>query len=364
MMRIITLLYTLKICSSFTIKPFELRLRYCNENTALFAGGGFGGGGGKKGKTKKGVRTKSATLSQKKKLQIKEKLLKSYGGDIAKGTEERMKKAMASLEPHMQDVAELYRKVQRWEASIARLSLMQQNQIPPRDLEGAKLARAELQMYYEKYEINEKYMHNLFQQITWDASADAKAVRASIGEMPPQILERIEKACGIIADAVKLSGRKEGRCLDVGCGHGTLIPNLTNAGIYANQITGIDLSPEMIRNAKERYRGPLFLATDFLQFDGKPEYDGVIFCSSLHDLPEMKLSLEKASMMLREKGKIVIVHAQGGMHVLGQHKANPVLVRRGLPSEDELIEWANEMSLILEYFEPASDEDYLAVLKK
>ena len=378
-----------QISSSFLNSPSSLCVPHpsssriskeCKIGT-LFAGGGFGGGGSSQSKSKrKGKKGKnvssssspsSSGLSTKKKLQMKERLLKSYGGDIARGTTERIQKSMSELPPHIQEIIPLYQKVKRWDASMASLSVSQQLQVPERDIEGAKRGRAELESFYEQYDIDAQYMHNIFQKNTWDASADAKAVKASIGTMPAHILERVDKACGIIADSVKRSGRKEGRCLDVGCGHGTLIPNLTKAGVYANQITGIDLSPEMIRNAKERYRGPNFQAIDFLQFDAKDdEYDGIIFCSALHDLPDMKSSLSKASSLLRPEGKIVIVHAQGGGHVISQVKANPVLVNRGLPDKDELKQWAEEMMLDLEISpvdaltKEDEEEGYLAVLKK
>jgi 2-polyprenyl-3-methyl-5-hydroxy-6-metoxy-1,4-benzoquinol methylase len=334
----------------------------------LFAGG-FGGGGGKsKQKGNKGK--KGSTMSAKKRVQLKENLVKAYGGDIAKGTQERMQIAMTSLPQHIQEVAELYRKVKRWDASMAALSPEQLSKVPSRDVDGATRATSELEMLYDKYDISDEYMHNVFQQVTWDASADAKAVRASIGKMPDHILKRVDKACDIIAESVKRAGRKEGRCLDVGCGHGTLIPNLTNAGIYANQITGIDLSPEMIRNAEERYRGPQFIAADYFQFKPNDNYDGIMFCSALHDLPDMESSLSKAADMLRPEGKIVIMHAQGGAHVLGQVKANPVLVSRGLPSTEELTTWAQKMDLVVEVApsdagSPEDDENgYLAVLRK
>jgi 2-polyprenyl-3-methyl-5-hydroxy-6-metoxy-1,4-benzoquinol methylase len=35
------------------------------------------------------------------------------------------------------------------------------------------------------------------------------------------------------------------------CGFGVLVPSLTKAGVDQKQIYGVDLSPEMIRNAQE-----------------------------------------------------------------------------------------------------------------
>mmetsp|Transcript_13541 Transcript_13541/g.15218 ORF Transcript_13541/g.15218 Transcript_13541/m.15218 type:complete len:375 (-) Transcript_13541:26-1150(-) len=352
-------------------KPSNLLINRPTQSLAksgpLYAGG-FGGGGSK-AKGKKTSSSKDGSISTKKKIQMKEKLLKSYGGDIAKGTEKRIQDAFTSLPPHIQPITELYRKVSRWDAYVASLSLIEESKISLSDIDGAKRARLELESLYEQHNIDEKSMHNLFQKITWDASADAKATNAIIGEMPQHIATRIDKACGILGEVVKKAGRK-GRCLDVGCGPGTLIPSLTKVGIYPGQITGVDLSTEMIRNAQERYRGPTFVATDFLQFAANECFDGILFCSALHDLPDMTACLRKAADLLLPDGKIVIVHAQGAAHVMNQHKTNPVLVKRFLPDGDELTELASELHLKLDNIpaKAASKEDaedgYLAVLTK
>ena len=43
----------------------------------------------------------------------------------------------------------------------------------------------------------------------------------------------------------------------------------------------------------------------------------------------MEGSIAKAASLLRKAGgKLVVVHAQGAQHVLGQHQANPVMVSR------------------------------------
>jgi len=216
--------------------------------------------------------------------------------------------------------------------------------------------------------------HNVMQRITWDASADAKAAKASVGFMPDHIQKRVDRACIEIADSVKSAkrdGKRSGRCLDVGCGHGTLVPELTKFGVSPGQIVGVDLSPEMVRNAMETYRGVKFVAGDFLgTFEDDGGFDGIIFCSALHDLPDMNGGLAKAASLLRPEGKLVILHAQGCAHVMGQHKANPVLVKRGLPSRQELEVIVVELGLELIHA-PAevgsaedSEEGYLTILKK
>jgi len=117
--------------------------------------------------------------------------------------------------------------------------------------------------------------------------------------------------------------------------------------------------------------GVTFVAGDFLgEYEDDGGFDGIIFCSALHDLPDVTRGLAKAAALLRPEGKMVLLHAQGCAHVMGQHKANPVLVKRGLPSAKELEVIGVELGLELIHA-PAelgstkdSDEGYLAILRK
>jgi 2-polyprenyl-3-methyl-5-hydroxy-6-metoxy-1,4-benzoquinol methylase len=219
------------------------------------------------------------------------------------------------------------------------------------------------------------------QEITWNASADAKAVKSITGNMPKDIEYRVQRACQYVAETIILSSSEEqeedcntNRVLDVGCGYGVLVPYLQKAGIQSSQIYGIDLSSEMIRNAQSFYPDVTFEGANFLEFNNDNEdisFGAIIFCASLHDIPNMKQVLQKAKSLLspRKKRSIVIVHPQGASHVIQQHKANPIMVQRGLPTSTELEEWlCNDGSMVLSVqpADPKSDgerrDGYLAVL--
>jgi SAM-dependent methyltransferase len=358
----------------------------------------FGGFGGVSSKDKKGKKVKSATTTKKMTPQnakkAKQQLLERYGGDLGKGTQERIDKYLNSLEPHIKEAAELYKSVTQFDALIAPMTASDRNRlIPPIQFEMVASDRAKLQSLMEEHKLTEIDLHNVFQQATWDASADAKATQADIvgGQMKPELQERINKACAYVVDATKTEGAV-GKILDVGCGHGSIVKSLVDAGLEEpDMYVGIDLSPEMVKNAVERYgsarngrtgKGRVFVADDFLAHDfsvyGNEDsngiFDGVIFCSALHDLPDMIGSITKAASLLRSPGgKLVVVHAQGAQHVLGQHQANPVMVARGLPTAkewSEMLEKHTEWGLSFEHkpADPRSDGDlkdgYLAVLSK
>lgn len=323
------------------------------------SGGGFGA------KSEKKVNKK----------QIVKNVEKKYGGtsaqEIARGTQMQIEKEMKALPPHLQVATQLYQKIQIWEAQLSQMSVLQQAGIPEQEMDGARRAREELERLYEEHQFSESDVHNIFQKITWDASADAKAARSLTGQMSSDIAVRVERACAIVAEAVTDS-RDEGggRCLDVGCGFGVLIPDLVKAGVSASQIYGIDLSPEMIRNAESLHPEANFMSGDFLSLESESlesGFDAVIFCSALHDMPDMEASLNRATSLLRPNGKLVILHAQGASHVQKQVQSNPVLVKRGLPDADELRELSG-MRLVVEPAPPSSvpesREGYLAVLQK
>ena len=324
----------------------------------------FGGFGGVSSKDKKGKKNKKTTTAGTKKMspqnakKANQQLLERYGGDLGKGTQERIDNYLNSLEPHLKEAAELYKSVTQFDSLIAPMTPADRNRlIPPIQFEMGSSDRNKLQSIMDEYKITEIDLHNIFQRATWDASADAKATQADIvgGQMKPELQERINKACSIVVDATNIEGTSIGKILDVGCGHGSIVKSLVDAGLdEPDKYVGIDLSSEMIKNAIERYgsarngrtgKGRVFVADDFLAHDysvyrdnnNKSNddseddgiFDAVIFCSALHDLPDMEGSIAKAASLLRKAGgKLVVVHAQGAQHVLGQHQANPVMVSR------------------------------------
>ncbi|KAL3908239.1 MAG: hypothetical protein SGILL_008557 [Bacillariaceae sp.] len=239
----------------------------------------------------------------------------------------------------------------------------------------ADRAQEALNAILSDHSLTQQDLQKTMQEITWDASADAKAVKSLTGKMPRDVQNRVQRACDYAAEAITANSNSDnasGCVLDVGCGYGVLIPFLKKAGVAPSQICGMDLSSEMIKNAQSFYPNIRFEVNNFLELSDEGCYDAVVFCSSLHDLPNMQQALDKASSLLtRGGGRLVIVHPQGASHVAQQHKSNPVLVPRGLPTAAELQDWLcsdNQMELSVA---PAAaktqqeiKEGYLAVLTK
>ena len=331
------------------------------RNAKGFAGKSSGGFGSKP----------PAKVKQPSKQAVLKKLQQSYGGtsaqEIAIATQRRIDQALQTLPQHIYIAVELYKQLKQWDSQLSRLSILQQANLDDQEVQGAECARSELAKLMQEHSLTQEDIHNILQKATWDASADAKAARSLTGEMPTAIVQRVDRACCILAKAITT---KDGRCLDVGCGYGVLVKHLVMAGIQRSQIHGVDLSDQMVRNAQELHPGIDFRAADFIdQYDDEKGFDGIIFCSALHDFPDPIAAIRKAAGLLKSNGTLVIVHPQGGLHVTNQVAANPVLVRRGLPDAGELESFGSlGLELVLAPAEPGSirdgDEGYLAVMQK
>ena len=345
----------------------------------LFAAKGFGGSGKGTTSKKKSGKTKD-NVSNTKKVLLKQ-VEQKYGGttpqDIARGTQTMIDQSIQQLPQHIQFAIQLYRQQLDWNRRISGMDLLTQSQLPSQAVSQAQRIQDTLQSVLAEHCITIQDLQVIMQQITWNASADAKAAKSLTGNMPKDIENRVQRACDYAAEAVKMEDKDDGALgvLDVGCGYGVLVPYLQNAGLLSSQIHGMDLSSDMIRNAHLLYPQINFEIANFLKLDDGQQnnkYNAVIFCASLHDLPDMKQALEIARNMLVDKGgRIIIVHPQGASHVINQQKSNPVLVPRGLPNTEELTEWLcsdvnQSMQLIVEPAKPKSEQEnqegYLAVL--
>jgi SAM-dependent methyltransferase len=319
-----------------------------NRYTQYFAAKGFGGGGGFAAASSSGSKKKGslpAPSSSSSKQTLLKKVEKKYGGsspqDIARGTQVLIDQSIQRLPQHMQLALQLHRQQIDWTRRIAGMDVLAQSQLPSQMVAQAQLGQEALETILNEHSMTIQDLQKTMQEITWDASADAKAVKSLTGTMPRDVQNRVQRACDYAAEAVKTTGNNTSPgVLDVGCGYGVLVPFLKKAGIPPSSIHGMDLSSEMIKNAQSFYPNVHFEVNNFLELPDKVQCSAVVFCSSLHDLPDMQKALEKAcSLLMANGGRLVIVHPQGASHVAQQHKSNPVLVPRGLPTAEELQEW-------------------------
>ena len=103
---------------------------------------------------------------------------------------------------------------------------------------------------------------------------------------------------------VRLSGLPKGaRIADLGCGSGVFSSVLQRRGYTC---TGVDLSPALIRIAKEKYPGIEFIEGDVenLPF-ADASFDGVLLAGVLHHFSERGAFLAEVKRILKPGGKFV-----------------------------------------------------------
>lgn len=94
--------------------------------------------------------------------------------------------------------------------------------------------------------------------------------------------------------------------LDVGCGLGRLAAKLAG---HNREVTGVDLSPEMIARAGKKNQSTTrlkFLCGDFLERDfTAQQFDCVLSAAALHHMPE-DVAVPRMVELLRPGGRLVI----------------------------------------------------------
>jgi trans-aconitate methyltransferase len=107
----------------------------------------------------------------------------------------------------------------------------------------------------------------------------------------------------LAAGVLELLDAKAGeRILDLGCGTGHLTARISEAGA---RVVGIDRSPEMIRQAKEKYPALRFEAMDAREITLDGNFDAVFSNATLHWIKEPERVIAGIKKSLRPGGRFV-----------------------------------------------------------
>ena len=138
---------------------------------------------------------------------------------------------------------------------------------------------------------------------------DHSSVRRSYAKLAPSYDVRwkkyIDATLGLAMEALDLTGHE--RVLDVGCGTGELARRLIERWPTL-RVTGIDLSPNMLRCAAEKRSGAALLAAEAHRLPlGDGSFDVVICANAFHYFRQPDRALEEMRRVLRPAGRLVLV---------------------------------------------------------
>ena len=110
----------------------------------------------------------------------------------------------------------------------------------------------------------------------------------------------------VIAEILFKGGIRNGvRVLDVACGTGVLFPDYKKLGA---DVTGIDISPEMVKIAKEKFPEAEVVCGDVLDFSFSEKFDAVMIYNAFPHFVEPEKLIEKLSILLKDSGRISVAH--------------------------------------------------------
>lgn len=184
--------------------------------------------------------------------------------------------------------------------------------------------------------------------------------------VPEVIRERTRN----IVERAKLD--ESSRVLDVGTGTGALIHHFLEIGVQPGNIVGLDVSQEMLREARKRFPELSFFLMDIADaslplpnqsFDHIRCFDVVFFNGCFGNMWNQMDALEAAARLLCRRGQIVISHPLGARFVDSLHSNEPHIVPHRLPDENELEKLCSETEISVVETD-IQDEFYLVVLRK
>lgn len=147
---------------------------------------------------------------------------------------------------------------------------------------------------------------------------------------------RSDEKIAFILDNAEICRGKD--VLDVACGTGVLIPDYLSRGVKS--VTGIDISPEMVRLARGKFTqdNVEILCGDVEEMDGGRSFDCVMVYNAFPHFPDPEGLVRRLSSMLRPGGTLTVAHGMSRAQIDSHHSGSAHSVSQGLMHEDELAE--------------------------
>lgn len=163
---------------------------------------------------------------------------------------------------------------------------------------------------------------------------DKKDIISFFDEFAPTWDNTNERNDAVITKILDNSGICEGtRVLDVACGTGVLFPDYISRKAI---VTGIDISPEMVKKAKEKFPQIKIICGDAESFSSGEEFDAVMIYNAFPHFPNPEKLIENLAKLLKNGGRISIAHGASREEIHKCHEGKPNKISLPLPEAEEL----------------------------
>lgn len=141
------------------------------------------------------------------------------------------------------------------------------------------------------------------------------------------------------------AGIKKGtRVLDVACGTGVLFPDLLERGAL---VTGIDISAEMIKIAKTKFRDKKIkiICGDVECMESEELFDSVVVYNAFPHFSDPEKLIDELAALTKPGGYLTVAHGMSKDKIDARHNGSARRISNGLMPAEELAD------LFRKYFE-------------
>ena len=153
--------------------------------------------------------------------------------------------------------------------------------------------------------------------------------------------------CDTVIDAIldNASVTADTAVLDVACGTGVLFPDYLKRGVRS--LTGIDISPEMVKCAKEKFSEDKvkIICGDVEETEFSEKFDVVMVYNAFPHFPDPERLIRKLAGLIKTGGVLSVAHGMSRDRINSCHKGAAHNVSNGLMTAEELKE------LFMPYFD-------------
>lgn len=122
--------------------------------------------------------------------------------------------------------------------------------------------------------------------------------------------------------------------LDVACGTGVLFPDYFSRGVRS--LTGIDISPEMVKHARKKFPGAEVICADVETCSFTRRFDVVMVYNAFPHFPDPEKLIGVLASLARPGGRLSIAHGMSRAMLLSHHAGTASGVSIDLPEAEAL----------------------------
>ena len=122
--------------------------------------------------------------------------------------------------------------------------------------------------------------------------------------------------------------------LDVACGTGVLFPDYLQRNVKS--LTGIDISPEMAKIAREKFPQVQVICGDVEEISFDRQFDCIVVYNAFPHFPDPENLITILSDLLKPGGTLTVAHGMSRAQIDHHHEGSASKVSVGLMHEDDL----------------------------